>query len=109
VAIVLAAAQVVLGCGGGDESRSEAASATTGTVAAGDASRLRERFDRQVRQLLTERGLDPAVIDCALQRLHETVSDTQIESAADEIQQSGVPPAALIDAATEAGAQCAGE
>jgi hypothetical protein len=62
-----------------------------------------------VRELLTHRGLDPAVIDCSLGRLDETVSDAEIEDAADEIKETGAPPAALIDAATEAGARCAGE
>jgi hypothetical protein len=62
-----------------------------------------------VRELLTDRGLDPAVIDCSVARLDETVSDAEIEAAADEIKQTGAPPAALIDAATEAGGLCAGE
>ncbi len=62
-----------------------------------------------MRELLTDRELDPAVIDCSVERLNETVSDAEIEAAADEIKQTGAPPAALIDAATEAGAQCAGQ
>jgi hypothetical protein len=48
------------------------------------------------------------VIDCALERMHETVSDAEIESAAEEIKRTGTTPATLIDAATEAGAQCTG-
>jgi hypothetical protein len=48
------------------------------------------------------------VIDCALERMQETVSDAEIESAAEEIKRTGTTPATLIDAATEAGAQCAG-
>jgi hypothetical protein len=49
------------------------------------------------------------VIDCALERMRETVSDAEIASAADEIKQTGTTPATLIDAASEAGAQCAGD
>jgi hypothetical protein len=96
------------GCGGGDDSEPQAGSATTGEAATGATSELRERFDRQVRDLLTDRGLDPTVIDCALERMRETVSDADIESAAEEIRQTGTTPATLIDAATEAGAECAG-
>jgi hypothetical protein len=105
LALIAAAAA---GCGGGDDSGPETGSATTGEAATGAISELRERFDRQVRDLLTDRRLDPAVIDCALERLRETVSDAEIASAAQEIKQTGTTPAALIDAATAAGADCAG-
>jgi hypothetical protein len=49
------------------------------------------------------------VIDCSLERMQETVSDAEIASAAEEVKRTGTTPAALIEAATEAGAECAGD
>jgi hypothetical protein len=109
-AIALAVVSVIAGtvsaCGG-DSGTSTTGAATSSTRSA-EISRLRQRFDDQIRALLTRRGLDPDVIDCALERMSETVTDAQIQEAAQEIKQTGAPPTTLITAATDAGAQCAG-
>jgi hypothetical protein len=110
VAIALAVTALIaatLTACGGDDGSSTTGQATTSTGAA-DVSELRQRFDEQIRILLTRRGLDPDVIDCALDRMSETVTDAQIQQAAQEIKQTGAPPSTLITAATDAGAECAG-
>jgi hypothetical protein len=111
-AIVLAAAALapsaVVGCGGDSAEQPSTVSGKTQSTDESSASETRQRLDDLVRELLTKRGLDPAVIECALQRLSETISDAEIKAATTEIKRTGSPPATLIDAATEAGQQCAG-
>jgi hypothetical protein len=94
----------VSGCGGSGEQTSTTASTAT-ELSVGET---RQRLDDLVGELLTKRGLDPAVIDCALQRLSETISDAEIKEAAAAIKRTGSPTAPVIDAATEAGRQCSG-
>jgi predicted outer membrane protein len=96
-------------CGGDDGQESTTASAATETTIEQSVTETRERLDDLVRELLTKRGLDPAVIDCALQRLSETISDEEIEAAAAAIKRTGSPTAAVIDAATQAGQSCSGD
>ena len=73
--------------------------ATTTSTGTEEISQLRQRFDDQIRSLLTNRGLE---------RMSQTVTDAQIQEAAEEIKQTGAPPTTLITAATNAGADCAG-
>jgi hypothetical protein len=98
-------APTLTACGGDDGSST--AGGTTASTGGAEISQLRQRFDEQIRSLLTRRGLDPDVIDCALARMSETVTDEQIQAAAQEIKQTGAPPTTLITAATLAGEQCA--
>jgi Flp pilus assembly protein TadD len=110
VAALMAAA--LAGCGGGGDD--ESATTTTGTKAtettttSASVSETRRKLEDLVRELLTKRGLDPAIIDCALGRLQETTSDEEIKAAAVSIKKTGSPTPEVIDAATEAGQQCAG-
>jgi hypothetical protein len=106
VAVTTLIAATLTACGG--DSGSSTTAATTTSTRGAAVSEPRERFDEQIRSLLTKRGLDPDVIDCALDRMSETVTDAQIQEAAQEIKQTGAPPSALITAATDAGAECAG-
>jgi hypothetical protein len=108
-AIALAVASLIAAtltaCGGdGGSSMTGANTTSTGTE---EISQLRQRFDDQIRSLLTRRGLDPDVIDCALERMSQTVTDAQIQEAAEEVKQTGAPPTTLITAAANAGAECA--
>jgi hypothetical protein len=99
-------AATLTACGG--EDGSSTAGATAASTSGEEISQLRQRFDERIRRLLTRRGLDPDVIDCALDRMSESVTDEQIQAAAQEIKQTGAPPTTLITAATLAGEQCAG-
>lgn len=86
-----------------------ATSAATGTTTTESSTgETRQKLEDLVHELLSKRGLDPAIIDCALQRLSETISDEEIEAAAAAIKKTGSPTPAVIDAATEAGQQCSG-
>jgi hypothetical protein len=105
LAVALLTVAAIAGCGGGGSTTTAAPAPSPGTT---ELSQLRQQFDDQIRTLLTKRGLDPDVIDCALDRMSETVSDKQIQDAAQEIKQTGAPPTTLITAATDAGEQCAG-
>ena len=111
-AIVLSAAaltaQALTGCGGDGDESTTTSSVTTTTTPKPSVSEIRQKLDDLVRELLTKRGLNPAIIDCALQRLSETLSDEEIEAAATAIKKTGSPTPAVIDAATEAGRQCSG-
>jgi hypothetical protein len=108
IAVATLTVPSVSACGGDDGQESTTASAVTETTVEQSISETRQRLDELVRQLLTKRGLDPAVIDCALQRLSETISDEEIEAAAEAIKRTGSPTAAVIDAATQAGQACSG-
>jgi Flp pilus assembly protein TadD len=115
-AIILAVAALMAaplaGCGGGGDDESTTTStgtqATETTTNASSVTETRQKLEDLVRELLTKRGLDPAIIDCALGRLQETISDQEIKAAAVSIKKTGSPTPEVIDAATEAGQQCAG-
>jgi hypothetical protein len=100
------------GCGGGGDDESTTTStgtqATETTTNASSVTETRQKLEDLVRELLTKRGLDPAIIDCALGRLQETVSDEEIKAAAVSIKKTGSPTPEVIDAATEAGQECSG-
>jgi hypothetical protein len=99
-------AATLTACGG--DGGSSMTGATTTSRRTEEISQSRKRFDDQIRSLLIRRGLDLDVIDCALERMSQTVTDAQIQEAAEEIKQTGAPPTTLITAATNAGAECAG-
>jgi hypothetical protein len=112
-AAILAAAALtasaLAGCGGGgDDDSTTTATGAPETTSESSVTETRAKLDDLVRELLTKRGLDPAIIDCALQRLEETISDEDIEAAATAIKKTGSPTPAVIDAATQAGQQCSG-
>jgi hypothetical protein len=114
-AIILAVAALMAaalsGCGGGGDDEStttRSGTESTGTTSSTPSvSETREKLEDLVRELLTRRGLDPAIIDCALGRLQETISDEEIRAAAVSIKKTGSPTPAVIDAATDAGQECA--
>jgi hypothetical protein len=109
LAVAALAASAVEGCGGsGDDESTTTATGATVTTTESSVTETREKLDDLVRELLTKRGLDPPIIDCALQRLQETISDEDIEAAATAIKKTGSPTPAVIDAATQAGQQCSG-
>jgi hypothetical protein len=88
------------GCGsGGDD-----APATTATGT--ESTELRQQLDRLITRLLTDRGLDPEVTDCALTELAETVPDPKLESAIAAIRKTGAAPPGVIEAAAAAGEAC---
>ena len=102
--VATACALALAGCGGDDDD--EPASTTSTSVPAAETSALRQRLERQVTGLLTDRGLDPAVARCALAELAETVSDSELESAIAAIRKTGAAPPELIEAAAAAGETC---
>jgi hypothetical protein len=112
LAVVALMAAPRAGCGGGGDDESTTTStgtqATETTTNASSVTETRQKLEDLVRELLTKRGLDPAIIDCALGRLQETISDQEIKAAAVSIKKTGSPTPEVIDAATEAGQQCAG-
>ncbi len=82
--------------------------ASTSGAPAAAQSPLRERFDRLVSGLLSERGLEQGVIGCALGELAETVDDEQIEAATARIRKAEAVPPEIAAAAAAAGEACAG-
>lgn len=104
-----AAALAISGCGGDGEG--EPKDNEPGAEIAkppSEETEVRAQFEELVADVLAERGLDTATIDCALDQLDEAVSDTEIEAATDEIRQTGVPPPGVIEAAAAAGEACGG-
>ncbi len=109
-ALAVALAVAISGCGGDDEE--EPKEREPGAVIVKppqEESELRTRFDELVGEVLAERGLDEATIECALDELGNAISDAEIETATDEIRETGLPPPGVIEAATAAGAACGGE
>jgi Flp pilus assembly protein TadD len=103
-ALIGAACAVTLaGCGGDD---ADEPAATTATGARTEVSALRARLDRLVARLLTDRGLDPGVAECALSELAESVPDAELESAIAAIRKTGAAPPEVIEAAAAAGEAC---
>jgi hypothetical protein len=69
----------------------------------GRQQRLRQAFDSALRQSLVQQGdLTSAQIDCVLNELHRTLPDSQIQASTPKRV-----PKAVIDAASQAGLQCA--
>ena len=90
------------GCGGDDD---DAPPVTTRRPRGGA---LREELDRRVVRLLTDRGLDAELAECAVGELAGTVSDEELESAIAEIRNTGAAPSEVIEAAAAAGGPAAG-
>jgi hypothetical protein len=107
---VLASACAVLlaGCGDDDaeEPMAERPREPTVLKPAVEMSPLRERLNDLVTRLLSDRGLDPAVTECALAELAETVPDSELESAIKAIRNTGAAPPGVIEAAAAAGKAC---
>jgi hypothetical protein len=115
-AALAAACALTLGaCGGDDETTtaSEAptsTSTTTSTADPGPASDLRNEFNDLITETLTEaEGLSPAVARCAVNQLERTIDDDELTAAAEALAETGDVPADLVDAAFEAGRDCAGQ
>jgi hypothetical protein len=102
--LATACAAALAACGGDDDGA--AAPATSSTVESVDSTPLRRQLDRLVTRLLTERGLEPSVAECAVAELGETVSDEELQSAIAEIRKTGAAPPAVMEAATAAGETC---
>jgi hypothetical protein len=99
-----ACAVALAGCGGDEADEPTATTATDAQTT--EASALRIRLDRLVTRLLTDRGLDPKVAECALSELAESVPDAELESAIAAIRKTGAAPPEVIAAAAAAGEAC---
>ena len=122
--LLILAAVLALGlgaCGGDDETTSSSTTTVptgaTGTDTTGDvdtsdlpdAATLREQFDQQLLQILqTTQGMSQSQAECAVDELHNRISDDQIREAIAEAAQTGQSPQDLIDEAFDAGAKCSG-
>ena len=103
-------------CGGGDPESAASpdgptaeAPGTTGEPGPADPA-LRRRFDRLLFELLTrDEGLSAAQARCAVEALAGTVDDTDLRAAVATIGGTAEPPQELVDAAFDAGADCAAE
>jgi hypothetical protein len=105
---------LALGACGDDDAEPTTATTTTGgsggTTASGAPSELRSQLNDLVTETLTSaEGLSPAVARCALEVLEGSVTDAELRAALEEQAETGEVPAELIDAAFEAGVECAGE
>ena len=114
VAAALAAALALAGCGGGGDDEIEttapATTSTTSTTPGAEPSKLREQFNDLVSELLTEsENLSPSVARCAIEILDREITDAQLEAALAEQAETGEAPADLVDAAFEAGQECASD
>jgi hypothetical protein len=103
VTAICAAALGVAACGDDDDETTE--TEATGTVEeTDDVSELRSAFNEQVRQVLLDvQGLSEAQADCAIDELGTSISDADIEEA----NESGEPSQDILDAAIDAGQECA--
>jgi hypothetical protein len=114
-ALLAGACALVLGaCGGGegDTSTVPAEPGTTTSAATtadpGPASELRDEFNELVTETLTgTEGLSAAVARCAVKQLDQTIDDDDLSAAARGLAETGEVPADLVDAAFEAGRDCA--
>ena len=113
VTALCATALGLAACGDDDEEEAttpttDAATTTTEAEATEttDVSDTREQFNEQLRQvLITQNDLTESQADCAIDQLNETISDEQIEEA----NTSGAPSQEVLDAAFQAGVDCADE
>ena len=113
VAVALAAALALAGCGGGGDetdTTSPATTSTTSTTPTSEPSKFREQFNDVVIALLTEsEDLSPGVARCAIEILDREITDAELEAALAEQAETGEAPAELVDAAFEAGQECASD
>jgi hypothetical protein len=79
-------------------------SSTTAEASPADA---RERFDRLLAEALASQGLGRAVARCAVGRLNEAIAVEQLEAVAAELSEGGEVPGELLEAAFDAGRDCA--
>jgi hypothetical protein len=107
-ALAMAAVVLAIGaCGADDPESAPGSEVPTTTAAPAPASPLRARLEERVVELLTERGLDDAVVQCALTYLRDSVSDDEIDAAVQQIRETSAAPPDLIEAALSAGGTCA--
>ncbi|MQA73525.1 MAG: hypothetical protein GEU88_04110 [Solirubrobacterales bacterium] len=79
---------------------------TTSTPETADVDALRDQFNEQLHQVLTEQqGLTASQADCAVDELQDSLTDDALQ----QVAETGKPPEGLIDAAFEAGATCKDE
>jgi hypothetical protein len=107
-----AAASLALGaCGDGDDTTASTSSTETTTTTAangGDASALREQFNRALLGVLTEaQDLTKSQAECAIDQLDDSLSDADIQSAVQSASSGGGVPQDVLDAAFDAGQACA--
>jgi len=112
--MALATALALAGCGGGDNDETDTTStsttSTTSTTPSSEPSKFREQFNDVVTGLLTEsEDLSPAVARCAIEILDQEITDAELEAALAEQSETGEAPADLVDAAFEAGRECASD
>ncbi len=93
-------------CGGDETSTTQSTTVTDSARARPTA--LRERFERQMRTALEREGGDVDV-DCAIERLGETLSNGDVELALKAIRREEEIPAEVVDASFEAGRACAAD
>ena len=104
--MLLTAACLAALAGCGDDEGNEPPQRGPETSEAPEPSPLRKRLDRLVTGMLTDRGLDPEVAECAIAELGEAVSDAELEAAIAKIRKTGAAPPGVIEAATVAGRTC---
>jgi ABC-type amino acid transport substrate-binding protein len=102
-ACALALAASFSACGEDDEPAPTTTAATTPASPGPLGSRLAER----IAELLQRRGLDPAVAECAVERLGAELGESELERTLERIERHRPTPRALLDAASDAGAACA--
>ena len=118
--LVACLAVLSIGACGGDDTTTTTNPATTSTGAETtetsdidtsglpDASALRDEFDEQLLKLLTTtQGLSEAQAQCAIDELEKKFTDEEIREAIAAAGETGQSPQDLIDAAFDAGADCA--
>lgn len=85
-------------------------STTTSTTGGTDSAALRDQFNQALAQvLISQQGLTQSQAQCAIKELDQSVSDTDLQSAIQQMAQNGTPPQSLIDSAFQAGKDCAGQ
>ena len=112
-ALAVVCALAVAGCGGDDGGQTTASattSSTTRTASPVPTSDLRKEFNQLVSDLLTSgEGVSPAVARCAVESLTASVTDDELRAALEEQAQTGEVPVEILDAAFDAGVECARE
>ena len=104
----LAAVVVALGaCGGSeDETPSSTTRTEVSTTTQATATPERRELERELRRLLGD-GDGTVDVDCAIEELRGTLSNETVEAATEAADRGEEIPSEAVDAAYEAGRECA--
>ena len=111
-AVALTAAVGLAACGGEDSPTTTSVSSTTTTepTEVAEPNELRRRFEDQIRAALQQQSEDSLVdVECVIERLRETLPNDVVKEAAAGAEQGEEIPEQAVDAAFEAGQDCAAE